>query len=171
MKLTHFISLLIASTCLAGTDTDKKIGAADSVTTASVTADENAAIATFKGAVESMTKWIEEKQKTAAADPTAGIAMIGELVAKFKDIKADGLPEDLKTAWGNMVGVVKELGDIFKGLPKLDPAKPDEMMKALSAIAPKMMAMQPKLEPIVKKLEEVGKKYGLDLKKLGPGGK
>ena len=132
--------------------------------------DEKTALANFKTEIESTAKWIEEKQKTAGADPAAGIAMVGEIVSKFKSIKTDGLPADLKATWGEMTGVMAEFGDIFKGLPKPDPAKPDEAMKAFGEIMPKMMAVQGKIEPIAKKLEELGKKYGLDLSKVAPGG-
>ena len=44
-------------------------------------------------------------------------------------------------------------------------------MKAMTDIGPKMMGIMAKAEPIVKKLEETGKKYGLDMSKVGPGGK
>ncbi len=170
MKLIHLIPLLLATACFAANEPDKVPGAADAVGTASVTVEEKAALANFKTEIESTTKWIEDKQKTDGADPVKGIAMIGEIVAKFKDIKTEGLPADLKTAWSEMTGVITEFGDLFKGLPKINPEKPDEAMKSFGEIMPKMMALQTKGEPIAKKLEEVGKKYGLDLKKVGPGG-
>ena len=169
MKLTSFIPLIIATACFAGADTDKKPDGAGSTTAVPASADEKTAIANFKGEVESTAKWIEEKQKTAGGDPAAGIAMIGEIVAKFKGIKTDGLPEDLKAAWADMTGLMTDFGVIFKDV-KIDASKPDEATKALGEIMPKIMAIQTKAEPIAKKLEEVGKKYGLDLKKVGPGG-
>ena len=168
MKLLHLIPLFIATACLAGNDSDNKPNA--TVSTVQVTADEKTALEKFKAEIESTTKWIEEKQKTAGADPVAGIAMIGEIVTKFKAIKTDGLPADLKTAWGEMAGLIVEFGDVFKALPKMDPAKPEEGMKAFGEIMPKLTAVMTKGEPISKRLEEIGKKYGLDLKKVGPGG-
>ena len=157
MKITHIIPLIIAAACFAFTGCNKA-------------PDEKTAIANFKAEIEGTTKWMEEKQKAAGADPMAGIAMMGEMVNKFKAIKTDGLPADLKAAWSEMTAVVSELGDVFKGLPKLDPAKPEEMGKAMESVGPKMMAVMAKGDPIAKKLEEVGKKYGLDMKKIGPGG-
>ena len=131
--------------------------------------DEKTAIANFKTEVETVGKWIEEKQKTVATDPAAGMAMMGEMVGKFKAIKTDGLPADLKGAWGEMGGAMTELADLFKGMPTAKPDKPDEAMKAFGEIMPKMMALQAKVEPIGKKLEEVGKKYGIDLSKVASG--
>jgi len=171
MKITHTIPLIIAAACFAITGCDKKTGGADSGGAKPPVVDEKTALANFKSAVESTTKWVEEKQKTDGADPVKGVAMVGEIVAKFKSIKTDGLPADLKAAWSEMAGVMTEFGALFKGLPKMDPAKPDEGMKAFGEMMPKMMAIQAKGEPIAKKLEELGNKYGIDLKKVGPGGK
>lgn len=131
--------------------------------------DEKTAIANFKTEVETVGKWVEEKQKTVATDPAAGMAMMGEMVGKMKAIKTDGLPADLKGAWGEMGGVMTELADLFKGMPTTKSDKPDEAMKAFGEIMPKMMALQAKVEPIGKKLEEVGKKYGIDLSKVASG--
>ena len=170
MKIVHLIPLLFAASSLAGSDSDKRPSGSDSLTVTTAAVDEKTALANFKNDIESTAKWAEEKQKTAGADPAAGIAMVGELVAKFTGIRTDGLPEDLKAAWAEMTGVMKAFGDLFKGMPKMDPAKPDEAVKAFGELMPKMMALQTKAEPIAKKLEEVGKKYGLDLKKVGPGG-
>lgn len=130
---------------------------------------EETTIANFKTEVEDVTKWIEEKQKTVATtDPAAGIAMVGEIVTKFQAIKTDGLPADLKSAWGEMTGVIGEMGDIFKGMPTANPDKPEDAMKAFGELMPKLMAIQAKMEPAAKKLDEVGKKYGLDLSKVAP---
>jgi hypothetical protein len=131
--------------------------------------DEKAALANFKTEVENTTKWMEENDKAAKTDPVQGLAKVGELVAKFKSIKTDGLPADLKAAWGEMTGLMTEFGDVFKGI-KIDPAKPEDAMKVFAEIGPKMMALEEKGKPVAKKLEELGKKYGLDLKKIGPGG-
>ena len=157
MKLIHNIAIVVATALFTLTGCNKA-------------PDEKTALANFKTEVESTSKWVEEKQKTDGADPVKGMAMVGEIVSKFKSIKTDGLPADLKATWGEMTGVMAEFGDIFKGLPKPDPAKPDEAMKAFGEIMPKMMAVQGKIEPIAKKLEELGKKYGLDLSKVAPGG-
>ena len=168
MKLLHTLPLILATACLTFSGCDKKPGAADSGAAPKVV-DEKTAIANFKTDVEGVTKWIEEKQKTPPADPAAGMAMAGEVISKFKAIKTDGLPADLKTAWGDMGGLMSEMGDIFKGMPTTKPDKPEDAMKAMGEIMPKMMALQAKVEPAAKKLEEVGKKYGLDMSKVAPG--
>lgn len=177
MKFTHTLPVTIATACLAFAGCDKKpdAGAPGSADSAAKPAakpavvDEKTAIANFKTEVEGATKWIEEKQKATAADPAAGMAMVGEIVAKFKGIKTDGLPADLKGAWGEMTVVMTEMGDIFKGMPTAKPDKPEEGMKAMGEIMPKIMAIQAKMEPAAKKLEEAGKKYGLDMSKVAPG--
>ena len=55
--------------------------------------------------------------------------------------------------------------DSYKGVK---PDKPENAMKAMSNIMPKIMAVERKMEPIVKKLEEVAKKYDLDMTKVAP---
>jgi len=171
MKLTHTIPLIIATACFAITGCNKKSGGTDAGGTPPKAVDEKTAIANFKTDIEGAKKWMESQDKAASADPVKGMEMVGAMVAKFKGIKTDGLPADLKATWGEMTGVMSEFGDLFKGLPKVDPAKPDEAMKAFGELMPKMMAIQAKGEPIAKKLEELGTKYGIDLKKVGPGGK
>ena len=158
MKLIHNIAIVVATALFTLTGCNKA-------------PDEKTAIANFKTEIESTTKWMEEKQKDAGADPVKGTAVVGEIVAKFKSIKTDGLPADLKAAWGEMAGVMTEFGEVFKGLPKVDPAKPEDAMKAFGEIGPKMMAIEEKGKPIAKKLEELGKKYGIDMSKVGPGSK
>ena len=167
MKTIHTLATL-AITCLAFTACEKKAdtGAAASSSSAPVV-DEKTAIANFKTEVEAAVKWMEEKQKTTQTDPVAGMAAMGEMIGKFKAVKTDGLPADLKGAWGEMTGVLGEMGDIFKGLPTAQPANPEDAMKAVGELMPKLMAMQGKIEPVAKKLEELGKKYGLDLSKVG----
>lgn len=156
MKYPKTTALLVAALSFAFTACNKTI-------------DEKTAIANFKGEIETVTKWMEEKQKSAASDPMAGIAMMGEMVTKFKGIKTEGLPADLKGAWGEMTVVFTELGDVLKGMPKLDASKPEDAAKVMGELVPKIMAVMSKGDPIAKKLEEIGKKYGLDMKKLGPG--
>ena len=174
MKQLKTSALLAAAISFAFTACDKKTAAGDAGKPASpapkpAVVDEKTALATFKADVESVGKWIEEKQKSAPPDPAAGMAMMGEIVLKVKSIRTDGLPSDLKGAWGEMNGALDEMGTIFKGLPTAKPDKPEDAMKAFGEIMPKMMAVQAKMEPISKKLQEVGTKYGLDMSKVAPG--
>jgi hypothetical protein len=172
MKHIRITALLVAAISFAFTACDKKsadTGGGNSAKPAVV--DEKTAIANFKTEVETVGKWIEEKQKTAGADPAAGATMVGEIIAKLKGIKTDGLPADLKGAWGEMGTVMTEMGDIFKNMPKIDASKPEEMGKVMGEFMPKMMAIQTKMEPVTKKLEEIGKKYDLDMTKVAPGNK
>jgi len=131
--------------------------------------DEKTAVANFKTEVETVGKWIEEKQQTAGQDPAAAATMVGEIIAKLKGIKTEGLPADLKGAWDEMGVVMTEMGELFKSMPKIDASKPEEMSKVMGEFMPKMMAIQAKVEPVAKKLEEIGKKYGLDMTKVAPG--
>lgn len=164
MKTNPALILAAAATFLTLTGCDKKPagGAAPAVV------DEKTAIANFKAEVEGFSKWAEA-QKPATNDPSSMVTAIGEVITKFKGIRTDGLPADLKGAWGEMGGVLTEMGDIFKGMPKMDAAKPEDLGKVMGEIMPKMMAIQAKMEPVGKKLEELGKKYGLDLSKVAQG--
>jgi hypothetical protein len=156
MKHLRTTALLVAAISFAFTACNKK-------------PDEKTAIANFKSEVETVGKWIEEKQQTAGKDPAAAATMVGEIIAKLKGIKTEGLPVELKGAWDEMGVVMTEMGEVFKSMPKMDASKPEDMGKVMGEFMPKMMAIQAKMEPAAKKLEEVGKKYGLDMKKVAPG--
>jgi hypothetical protein len=165
LRLTGILTLLA---CLS------PIGfAADQAAPApnSATPGEKTAIDAFKTSVEDVGKWIEEKEKTVAGYPAAGIAMAGDMIARFKGIRTDGLPSDLKAAWGEMGVLLGEMGEIIKNTPKFDGAKPEELGQVRQAILPEMMAVQDKVEPVAKKLQELGAKYGVDMKRFAPGGK
>ncbi len=170
MKLIHTIPLVFATACIALTGCDRKTTDTGGGTSApkSAVPDEKTALATFKADVDSTSKWIEDKQKTAPADPAAGMAMTGEIILKVKSIRTDGLPADLKSAWADMGGVMDEMGKLFKDLPTNKSEKPEDAMKAFGELMPKMMAIQAKMEPVAKKLQEVGTKYGLDMSKVAP---
>jgi hypothetical protein len=161
-------ALLAATIAFAFAACDKKSANAPAGDTKPAVVDEKTAIANFKSEVETVGAWIEEKQKTAPTDPAAGIVMMNEIIAKLKGVKTDGLPADLKGAWDEMGGVMTEMGEIFKGMPTTKPEKPEDAMKAMGEIMPKMMAAQAKMEPAAKKLDEIGKKYGLDMSKVAP---
>ncbi len=163
MKLRLLFFLVLATSSLAFAQDAAPAPAA------AVSAEEKTAIAAFKTQIEEVSNWIVEKQKAVASDPSAGMAMVGEVIARLKAVKTDGLPADLKGAWTEMGAVLTEMGDIFKNIPKPDPAKPEDAAKAFGEILPKIMAIQAKVEPVSKKLKEIGTKYGLDMTKVAPG--
>jgi len=164
MKLAPILALFAAAASFTLTGCDKKpaTGGSESNSIPAVV-DEKTAIENFKTEVEGVGKWIEEKQKAEPTDPMVAMGMMGEVIGKIKGIKTDGLPADLKGAWNEMGGVLVEMREVFKGMPT---SKPEDPMKALMEIMPKMQAVQAKMEPAGKKLEEIGKKYGLDLSKI-----
>jgi hypothetical protein len=169
MKILSTLSVVVVAASFTLTGCDKKPASGGSESKAApAVVDEKTAIATFKTEVESASQWIEEKQKALPSDPAAGMAMMGEIIAKLKAIKTDGLPADLKGAWTEMSDVMTEMGDMFKNMPTTKPEKPEDAMKAMGEIMPKMMALQAKVEPVAKKLQEVGTKYGLDMSKVAP---
>ncbi len=171
MKLHLLTSLVLATSSLAIAAGDNAAPGANAAPAAAapVTAEEKAALSNFKTQIDEASKWIEEKQKGSPADPAAGIAMVTKIIAKLKSIKGDGLPADLKGAWGEMTVVLGEMGEVFKGMPKFDGAKPEESQKVMQEFLPKMMAIQGKIEPIGKKLKELGTKYGIEMGKVAPG--
>ncbi len=176
MKHLKTSALLVAAISFAFTACDKKSPDGDGVKPAipapkAVVVDEKTAIANFKTEVETVGAWIDEKQKSVGADPAAGMAMVSEIVNKLQGIQTDGLPADLKAAWHDMNVVLGEMGGVFKAMPKIDESKPEETGKLMQEFMPKMMAIQAKVEPVAMKLQEVGMKYGLDMKKVAPGGK
>ncbi len=171
MKPIHTLPVLILAGSLAFTGCDNKPTVADGPGKPAAQVSEADAIANFKKEVEGIVKWEEDSKKTTPPnDPAAGMAMMTAMIAKFQAVSTNGLPADLKGPWGEFTGVLGELGTLVKGMPKISKDKPDDGMKAMMEMLPKMMELQTKVEPIVKKLSEVGKKYGLDaLDKVGPG--
>jgi phage-related minor tail protein len=180
MKTNPALILAAAATFLTLTGCDKKpAGGAADPQAAPAVIDEKTAIANFKTEVEAFSKWAEEKGKAVsgagATDPMAGIAMMGEITGKFKGIKTDGLPTDLKSAWTDMSGVMSEIADVFKDIKIPKAEKPEDAQKLMAEFFPKMMEIGPKMdaigkkaEPIMNKLKEVGTKYGIDMSKVGP---
>lgn len=132
---------------------------------------EKIAIANFKAEVEAVGTWIEEKRDSIGNNRAAGMAMVGEIIGKLKVVRTDGLPAELKAAWGEMNAALAEMAGVLKDMPKIDASKPEEMGKLMQDFLPKMMAIQAKVEPVAKKLQEAGMKYDLDMKKVAPGGK
>ena len=171
MKLHLLTSFVLATSSLAFAAGDNAAPGANAAPAAAapVTPEEKAAISNFKTQIEETSKWIEEKQKEVTTDPAAGIALVGDIIAKLKAIKSDGLPTDLKDAWGEMTVVLGEMGEVFKGMPKMDGTKPEEMQKVMGEFLPKMMAIQGKVAPVSKKLKELGTKYGVEMGKVAPG--
>ena len=168
--------MLAAAIALAFTACDKKTTAGDSGKPADpapkpAAVDEKIAIANFKAKVETIGTWIEEKRKSVGSDRAAGMAMVGEIAGKLKVIRTDGLPAELKAAWGEMNAALAEMGGVLKGMPKIDASKPDEMDRLMQDFMPKMVAVQSKLDLVSKKLQEVGTSYGLDMSKVAPSGK
>lgn len=167
MKTLRTFTIVIIAGSLAFSGCDKKPGGGD---TSGARVSEADTIANFKKSVEAVVKWEQDSKKDVKQnDMTAGVAMMNEMIGKFQGISTDGLPADLKQSWVDFTGVLGELGTVLKGMPKIAPDKPEEGMKAMMELMPKMMALQTKVDPIVKKLSEVGKKYGIDdLEKVGP---
>ena len=151
IKRTFPLIAIAASLVLTGCDKKPADGTTDSKAVPAAV-DEKTAIANFKTEVETFSKWADEKGKAvtsaAATDPMAGIAMMGEITGKFKAIKTDGLPTDLKAAWGEMGGVMSEVSDVFKDIKIPKAEKPEDTQKLMAEFLPKMMEIGPKMEEI-----------------------
>ena len=167
MKLIKFPALLALAIPFAFTACKKK--STDSNSGKPTVLDEKTAIANFKGEIQSAGKWIEEKQKSAGRNPTDGAKLVGDIVARLQRIPTDGLPAELKAAWGEMGGVLSEMSETFKTMPKPDASKPADTGRMMREFMPKMIAIQGKVQPVAKKLEDIGRKYGLDMTKVNPG--
>lgn len=137
-------------------------------------ADE--ALDTFKKEMEGVEAYVKEQEAALQGNPMAGIAMIRNIIAKVRLVKTDGLPADLKAAYGDFVKVLAKMGDLFVGWPE----KADEMQafivkkatedpKFMESFGGKMEELEKEMGPVTAKLDELGKKYGLEgLNKLAP---
>jgi hypothetical protein len=128
-------------------------------------AKEQAAVENFKKEAEGLDAWMKEKQKTAAGNPMAGMAMIKELIVKMRSIKTDDLPADLKDAWtdfvskiGKMEGLLSEMGSDPAEMIKKATANP----KFMETFGERMKAVETEVRPAAARLKEVGKKYGME---------
>jgi hypothetical protein len=131
--------------------------------------NEKAAFENFKKEAGEVAKWAEAKMKEAqagaAGNPLGSMTAMGEVFDKLRAIKTDGLPADFKGAWGEMGDVFGEMSTIVKGI-KIE--KPEDALKVMTELGPKMQAVQAKIEPVSKKFEEIAKKYGIDMNTIMP---
>ncbi len=133
-------------------------------------ADEKAAIEGFKKEVTDFKTWSDEKEKSFKS-PADGLAAFGEMGAKIKAIKTEGLPADLKEPWDAMLVSLAQMVALLEKFPK-DAAEIEkkfadqDFMKEFGA---KADAIQEALKPNIEKLKEAGKKYGIEgLENFGP---
>jgi len=174
MKLTHGLSLIIATACLPLTGCSKAV-------------DEKTAIANFKTDLENISQSFNEKLKSVASDtfigdpapsigdpapsigdPVRFSASIAEIFSNFKAVKTDGLPADLKSAWSDARAAMGEMSDLFKKFADLKSQNTDDVMKSVFSgeIWPKFQVFKAKARPAMMQFVEVGKKYGLDRSKI-----
>jgi hypothetical protein len=146
-----------------------------------VTPEEKAAISKFeaellatKAEVEGIMK---EGNEAAAQNPLAALVPMKALCNKIQQVKGEGLPAELKTAWTDMSGSFAKMAEIFKDFPD----KPSEMeawivktvgtdpvalQKWQTDFQTNLMKVQADGDVAVKKFNEVAPKYGLDPKVL-----
>lgn len=140
-------------------------------------ADASARLEKFKKELATFNAFSKEQECKAAENPMAGIAMIRNLVERLKDVKTEGLPEDLKSGFEQFVGTLSKMGDILKDWPeKVEDIEPyiqkrlAEDPKFMQAMEDRIAALDKEMQPAIQKLEELGKKYALEgLDKLAPG--
>jgi hypothetical protein len=142
-----------------------------------VSASEKAAIAKFeaelkatKAAAEAIMK---ENEKAASENPLAMMVPMKALAGKMQEIKGEGMPAELKEAWGGVTASFAKLTDLLKDFPD----KPTDLMAWVTknvgtdpaALQKWQTDFQAKLgeamqgtEAAGKKFEEAGKKYGID---------
>jgi hypothetical protein len=174
MKPTQILTIasLAAAFALTGcgekkTETSGATAPEGAKSAAPAVVDEKTAIENFKKEATEIGKFAEAKMKEAqGGNPMAAMTSMGEVFAKLKAIKTDGMPADFKAAWADLNVAFTDMGELFKSLPKAD--KPEDGMKAMMELMPRMQAIQAKLEPAQKKVEELAKKYGFDMNQLMP---
>src|SRR4051812_40262230 len=92
MKLRHLIAPTVAACALAFSGCSKS------------TADEQAAVESFKKEAESMNSWVKDKEKEDGKNPIAGMAVMKEFAGKLKPMRTENLPADLREAWADAAG-------------------------------------------------------------------
>jgi len=139
-------------------------------------ADEQAAIEQFKKDTDGIGQWMSERQKSAFANPMAGVAMMKELVGKLRSIKSEDLPDDLKQAYGDFLTQLGKVEGVMGELAAELGGDAAEMMKNVAAnpqkfqsVATRMKAINAEMQPVLSRLKEVATKYGVaKIAELGP---
>lgn len=169
MKLTSLLTIALAASSLVFTACDKKEGGG---TTSSggggAAVSEADAIARIKKQATEIKEWAD-KNKPAADNPMAGLAMIDTMVAKMKAVDTSGAPADLKKAIDDMNAVLAKMAAIVKDLPKDAAAMQTYIMDKAKADPGFMTKFQADMESVGKEMEtagnnlkEVSKKHGID---------
>jgi hypothetical protein len=123
---------------------------------------EKAAIEAYGTAALAVKAWGDEQQKANKNNPAAALTMLSTAVEKFKAIKTDGLPADLKEAHEGVVAAVGKASAALTaiGIPAGD--KPEDFAAFMGKMmTPDMMATMEGMSTASAKLGEVGEKYGL----------
>ena len=153
MKISHLLIVAISAASLSISGCSKS------------EAEQKAAVENLKKEVEGIDVWMKEKGKALLSDPKSGMAAMSEMVAKFKAIKSENLPDDLKSAWGDFVTkfdqmsvVMAEIaGDPMETAKKAltDPAFRQNTLARVKTITEEM-------KPIAERLKVTGQKYGIE---------
>jgi hypothetical protein len=126
--------------------------------------DEKTALEEFKKDVAALKAWSDEKEKTFAGNPMGPLAALGEMTAKCKTIKTDGLPADLKDAWTKNLAALEKMAAVMKDVP----ANPEEAQKKMADPAfqkdfgARMLPIQQEVMSASAKMDEMAKKYGFE---------
>lgn len=139
-------------------------------------ASEKEAIENFKKDVDKLDAEAKAKEAQQVTDPAAGVVMVRQMCKRLREVRTDGLPADLKSAYGDMITAMGKFEKVFEGFPETGAefqafiqnkvtTDPAFLQKFQTDLATATTEIQPK----VKKLDEMGKKYGIE--KLGDFGK
>jgi hypothetical protein len=136
--------------------------------------DEKAAIERFKADGKAIKEWTD-KNKPDEKNPVSSMAMMDQMVVKLKAVRTDGLPADLKGAYGKMVAVVEKMQAAFKGFPKDQAAFMTFIQEKMTSDPAFMTNFQQQMETLSKEgdaaseeLKTVAKKYGIEDLDIGP---
>ncbi|MDR3401877.1 MAG: hypothetical protein P4L99_05195 [Chthoniobacter sp.] len=111
----------------------------------------------------------QDAELKAHPTPLGGILMLRTLTVGVRAVQTDGLPEDLKAAYLDLVGVMNKFDDLFTGWPD----KPQDAQGYLRRRASedpnyvndfttKLNTLLKQMDPVRVKLDEMSKKYGFD---------
>ena len=124
----------------------------------------NEAVQTFKKDLANVGAFFEEAKPKNSAEK---LIIIRQACAKLKAVKTEGLPADLKAAYGDLVIVVGKAEEALKEFPEKAQEVSEVLQKknadpaAKAEFGKKMQVLRLEANPLTEKFLEACKKYGL----------
>jgi hypothetical protein len=121
------------------------------------------AMDSFKAKMGGLSEWFKQAKGQAGEDPAKAHELMGEMMTKVNSISAEGLPDDLKSAFEGYQATMLKVQEISKSLPK-DAAGAEAWYRDN---ADRLRALENDTIVALKRFKEAAAKHGLTGLDLG----